>query len=187
MRLYAAPACLGPLTLVECSAATTANTAAPRLVTGVLQASTYYYVAVNGYADTDQTGAFTICLTDGPGAPACGAPYFLGFGSVNATSAQINFRDGAAGGGPYQAVLTGGGSSRTIAVASSPLQLTGLQPATTYQLTLTGQCAGGGATPSAGFSFSTPTAYCLAGLGGSCSGNFITGFAILNTSLNNST
>ncbi|MBF9221815.1 GEVED domain-containing protein [Hymenobacter ruricola] len=187
LRLYAAPNCTGPFTLVECSAATTSNTAAPRLVTGALQANRYYYVAVNGYADADQPGAFTICLTDGPGAPVCGAPYFLGSGSVNATSAQIGFQPGANGAGPYQAVLTGGGTTQTVSVAASPLQLTGLLPATTYQLTLTGQCASGGATPSVGFSFTTPTAYCLAGLGGSCSGNYITGFALLNTSLNNST
>jgi hypothetical protein len=186
LRLYAAPNCTGPFTLIECSAAATPNTAAPRLVTGSLQANRYYYVAVNGYADADQPGAFTICLTDGPGAPVCGAPYFLGSGSVNATSAQIGFQSGANSGGPYQAVLTGGSTTQTVTVAASPLQLTGLLPATTYQLTLTGQCAGGGATPSAGFSFTTPTAYCLAGLGGSCSGNYITGFTILNTTLNNS-
>ena len=186
LRLYAAPACTGPFTLLECAAATAPNTAAPRLVTAALQPGRSYYVAVNGYNDTDQTGAFTICLTDGPGTPTCGAPFFLGSNSVNATSAQINFRDGASGSGPYQAVLTGGGTTQTIGVAASPLLLTGLLPATTYQLTLTGQCAGGGPTPSAGFSFTTPTAYCLAGLGGSCSANYITAFAILTTSLNNS-
>lgn len=185
LRLYDVPACTGPFTLIACSAAATANTAAPRLVTGALRASTYYYVAVNGYADTDQAGAFTICLTDGPGVPACGAPYFLGAGSINATSAQIGFRDGATGTGPYQAVVTGGGTTQTVTATASPLRLTGLLAATTYQVTLTGVCTGGGATPGAGFSFTTPTAYCTAGLGGSCTDNTITGFALLNTSLGN--
>jgi len=187
LRLYAVPNCQGPFTLVACSAATAPNTAAPRLVTGALQPSRYYYVAVNGASDTDQTGAFTICVTDGPGVPSCGAPYFLGSGSVNATSAQIGFRDGASSGGPYQAVLTGGGTTQTITATASPLAITGLAPATTYQLTLTGQCAGGGTTPSAGYTFSTPTGYCQAALGGNCSANAITGFALLNTTLNNST
>jgi hypothetical protein len=185
LRLYAAPACTGPFTLIECSAATSANTAAPRLVTGALLANTYYYVAVNGFADTDQAGAFTICVTDGPGAPSCAAPYFLGSGSVNATSAQINFRAGANSTGPFQAIITGGGTTQTVTATATPLTVTGLTAATTYQVTLTGLCTSGGITPSAGLSFTTPTGYCTAGIGGSCTGNVITSFAILTTTLNN--
>ncbi|MBO2012020.1 GEVED domain-containing protein [Hymenobacter negativus] len=63
--------------------------------------------------------------------------------------------------------------------------MTGLTAATTYQVTLTGQCTSGGATPSAGLSFTTPSGYCTAGLGGSCSSNAITAFTILNTTLDN--
>ncbi|MDO7875194.1 GEVED domain-containing protein [Hymenobacter sp. ASUV-10] len=187
VRVYAAASCNGPFTEVQCSASGQANTVAPRLTTGALQPSTTYYVQVAGAADSDPTGAFTICLTDGPGLPTCGVPVLGTPTYASPTTATIPLTPGANNTFPVTLLVTGpAGFSQTTTAAAGPLQLTGLTQGTTYTVQVTAPCAASGQTAApVSTTIRTPTRYCSTGLGGSCNGAVITDVEIVNSSLHN--
>ena len=196
LRLYSGSSCatgFNPaLQQVACSAAATANTAAPRLITGALQPSTTYYVAVSGYATTDTPGPFAICLTDGPSTRACGTPVLSlpvnsGFPSITPTTATLFYSEAGNNTPPLALLVTGpGGFTQARQVFSSPVQLTGLTPGTTYQVQLTASCAALGQTSApATLRLTTPRAYCTANVGGSCGPATITQVYMPGTQLDN--
>ena len=120
------------------------NTAAPRLITGALQANTTYFVQVAGFANTDATGPFTICLTDGPGTPTCLPPRITSVVQTAPGTVSIDFVPSQNSTPPYAYRFVGnGGGPRTGTTSTSPLVFTGvgLGP---YTFTLGTACATGG-------------------------------------------
>ena len=147
VRLFSAASCSGPLTLVECSASTASNTVAPRLTTGSLIANTTYYVAVAGYNSTDTQGQFTICLTDGPGAPTCGTPRIGAFTPTSPTTGTLAFTPGVNNTPPFVFDIRDNTAQRslpTITTTTSPITLTGLVPGHSYSVTVAVACNTGG-------------------------------------------
>lgn len=187
VRLFSAASCQGPFTQLACSGAGQANTVAPRLTTGALQASTTYYVSVAGYAAGDPTGPFTICLTDGPGLPTCAAPTFGAISYGSSTTATIAYTPGVNNTTPVAVLVTGpAGFSQTSTSTASPIQLSGLTQGTTYTVSVTAPCAASNQTaPAATTTITTPTRYCSTGLGTNCSTSNITDVSIASTTLNN--
>ena len=187
VRLYAAPACTGPFTEVQCSSAGQANTVAPRLTTGALRPNTRYYLQVAGYADADPTGSFTVCLTDGPGLPTCGPPTLGTPTYPSATTATVPLVLGVNNTFPVTVLVTGpGGFSQTTTANASPLQLSGLTQGTAYTVRVAAPCAASGQTgASVATPLRTPTRYCSAGLGGGCGLASITEVEIQGTTLRN--
>ncbi|MBH8569047.1 T9SS type A sorting domain-containing protein [Microvirga sp. STS02] len=192
IQLFAAASgCTGPFSLIDFSPnplnSGAPNTAAQRLTTGVLMPNTTYYLRVAGFTDADLTGAFTICVADGPGLPTCGAPTLGTPTYASTTTATIPLTLGANNTWPVAVLVTGpNGFSQTTTAAASPIQLSGLTQGTTYTVRVTAPCAASGQTaPAVTRSISTPTRYCSTGLGGSCGFSNITDVSIAGTTLTN--
>ena len=156
LRLFSAPSCTGPFASILCSGGTTNNSVAARLATGALAANTTYYVQVAGYGSTDVQGPFTICLTDGPGTPAClpvntireSYPAGLRLGQ-----GVVSFVPGANNVPPYTLTITGGGvPTRVFTTNASPVTVDGLIPGGFQSLTITSACSFGGSA-SQGYAF----------------------------------
>ena len=187
VRVLSAASCTGPFTEIACSGAGQANTVAPRLTTGALQASTTYYVQVAGYAPSDPAGQFTICVTDGPGQPTCGTPVLGTPTYASPTTATIPLTLGVNNTFPVAVQVTGpGGFSQNTTVSASPIQLSGLTQGTAYTVRVTATCAGSGQTSVPAIAtITTTTRYCSTGLGGFCGTAAITEVSIAGTTLNN--
>ena len=152
MQLFSATAagCGGPLTTVDFSpnpatnGSGAPNTAAPRLITGLLVPSSIYYVRIAGFADTAFTGPFTVCVTDGPGTPTCGTPR-VAITYPNGVP-TLTFTAGVNNAPPYGVTLaTLNQPNQTFtSPAGNPLALPGLVPGTTYTATVTANCPSGG-------------------------------------------
>ena len=119
------------------------NTAAPRLITGALQANTTYFVQVAGFASTDATGPFTICLTNGPGAPTCLPPRIMSLTQTAPGTLSIAFASSQNSAPPYAYSFQGNGTPLTGTVTASPLVLTGVNLGP-YTFSLGTNCATGG-------------------------------------------
>jgi hypothetical protein len=194
IRLYQSwmgnPSCQ-TATPVGCSAASSANTAAPRLVTGALLPSTEYFVAISGYANNDTPGPFTICLTDGPSAPTCGAPTLIlsvmAPQNITPTSAYFYCIPGGNNTPPTSVLVTGdNGYRQTRQIYTPEFSLTGLTPGHTYQVQATAPCAAlGQAATSAPVTFTTPRPYCTANVGAFCGDAMILQVYIPGTQLDN--
>ncbi|OON66751.1 hypothetical protein B0919_21480 [Hymenobacter sp. CRA2] len=147
IHLFTAASCTGPFTELDCSAATTPNTVAPRLTTGSLTANTTYYIQVAGSTNNDTPGPFTICLTDGPAAPTCGQPLIGAFTSTGLTTGTLAVTPGLNNAGPLTVAIennTAQNTFGTFTVTASPLPLTGLTPGSSYTVRATGSCPTGG-------------------------------------------
>ena len=152
VQLFSATAagCTGALTSIDFSpnpASTTSgapNTAAPRLITGLLVPSSTYYVRVAGFTDNDFTGPFTVCVTDGPGTPTCGNPG-VAIAYPNGVP-TLSFAAGVNIVPPYAVVLaTNNQPNQTFSSPTgAPVALPGLVPGTTYTATVTANCPSGG-------------------------------------------
>ena len=161
VQLFSAPSCTGPFAPIAFSSSNQANTTAPRLITGALQASTTYYVRVAGNPSfSDIPGPFTICVSDGPGTATCGLPAIQGFTRTGTTTGTLAFTPGVNNVAPF--VFTVRDNASTMPVGSftattSPVALTGLAPGRNYTVTVAVNCAGGGQVTTT-FSFSLPVA-----------------------------
>jgi hypothetical protein len=147
VRLFRAASCSGPFTDLDCAAATTPNTVAPRLTTGSLAPNTTYYIQVAGSTSTDTPGPFTICLTDGPATPTCGRPVVGPFASTGLNTGTLAVTGGLNNAAPYAVVIqnnTAQNQFGTFSVTTSPLTLTGLTPGSSYTATVTASCPSGG-------------------------------------------
>ena len=159
LKLYSAASCAGPFTLLNCSAATTNNSVAARLTTGLLVANTTYYIQVAGYGSNDATGPFTICLTDGPAFPTCVAPRVGPFTNTGNGTGTVAFAPGANNTGPYSVTVRNnvtGNVQGPFANATSPLALTGLVGGNSYTVSVTTGCAGSGGQVTGTLSFAVP-------------------------------
>ncbi|WP_210513674.1 fibronectin type III domain-containing protein [Hymenobacter terricola] len=144
VQLFSAPACTGPFTALDYSASNQANTTAPRLITGVLLASTTYYVRVSGNPSFNDTpGPFTICVSDGPGSATCLPPVITSLTQTAPGTVTIAFTPGRNSVPPYAYTYTGNGATRSGTTATSPIVLTGL-PLGPYSFTLGAACSSGG-------------------------------------------
>ncbi len=159
VQLLAAASCAGPFAVITASVSGQANTTAPRLVTGALQASTTYYLRVYGALSSDTQGAFTICVSDGPATAAC-----LGVSAIRFTlpagllpgQALVSFVPGANSLPPYTLYIAGQGSiaAQTYVTNASPVLVSGLIPGGAQTVTITSACtAGGTATATALLSY----------------------------------
>jgi hypothetical protein len=129
---------------------------------------------------TATAGAFTLCVqTDAP----CPAVTSLAV-DLTATPPSLSFTGPANATGYTVTITPVGGTATTLQAPASPVALTGLQPFTSYTVSVTSSCGGGLTSTPATVSFTT-SLYCTTGLGGSCGGNDITTVAILGTTLNN--
>jgi hypothetical protein len=91
--------------------------------------------------------------------PACVAPTGVAASSITSTTASVSFTGDASATGYTATATPTTGSPVTATGTASPIGLTGLVAGTTYSLTVTSTCAGGGtATSSPALSFSTPAA-----------------------------
>ncbi len=143
-RLFAAASCQGPFTELACVATTFPLNAA-----GLTPGTTYYVqLLVN-----PSSPQFTVCAT---GPPACAAPNNVAVGNLTATTAQVSFLPGP-GNASYSVIVIppGGAAPLTFPGTVSPIALTGLNPLTTYTLTVQGICAGGQLSNSPAQTFST--------------------------------
>ncbi|KAA9325510.1 T9SS type A sorting domain-containing protein [Hymenobacter busanensis] len=158
VQLFSAAGCAGPFTTIATSASSTPNTSAPRLVTGLLQASTTYYVRVSGAFASDQPGPFTICVSDGPGTAVCDPPTFGTFTSTSPTTGTITITNGVNTVPPYTVTIrnaTAQNTFGTFTTSTRTLNLTGLTPGSQYETTISASCAFG--TPvSTTYTFSVP-------------------------------
>ena len=164
IRLFSAASCAGPFADIDCSAAAATSTTAPPLITTALTASTTYYVRVAGFDGNSATGAFTICVTDGPGLVFCpgftvGPPVYTNAGN---TAATFTFTPNANNVGPYTATLqlnpfNGQNIPPPIVFTVTPptVTVTGLVTGTNYTLTIRGFCTTGGSV-AGGQSFTVP-------------------------------
>ncbi|WP_191906397.1 T9SS type A sorting domain-containing protein [Hymenobacter baengnokdamensis] len=118
-----------------------------------IRPSTFYYTANNGTTWTDfinVTPKARVAIEFGTIVPNCSAPTGVVASNVTATGATIAFTAPATGTSGYQIVYgpTGfnvvtGGTTVTTTTAS-PVVLTGLTPATTYQVYVRSNCSAGG-------------------------------------------
>jgi hypothetical protein len=151
VQLFSAPSCSGPFAPIAFSSSNQANTTAPRLITGSLQASTTYYVRVSGNTSFgDAPGPFTICVSDGPGVPACGSPVVGQFTATSSTSGTIAFTPGLNNSttGPFLVTVRNTTTQTQVGtpftVTSSPITLTGLVAGNSYSVTVATSCPTGG-------------------------------------------
>ncbi|MBF9222541.1 fibronectin type III domain-containing protein [Hymenobacter ruricola] len=148
VQLFSGTACAGPLTPVAYSASNQANTTAPRLITDLLLPNSTYYVRVAGNASfNDVPGAFTICVSDGPGTAGCGAPTVGPFVSTGLTTGTIAFTPGINNVAPFVITvrdLTSQTTLPTFSASVSPQPLTGLTPGHSYSVTVAANCSGSG-------------------------------------------
>ncbi|MDO7873224.1 M12 family metallo-peptidase [Hymenobacter sp. ASUV-10] len=126
-------------------------TASPIALTG-LQPGTSYALSLvadcgGGSTSVAATGSFT---TTAP--PLCSGPSELAVSNLTQTSATLNFV-GSASASSY--VVTTVPASTTQTVTAGPVNLTGLQPGTTYVVRVTGNCAAGATSAAATLSFRT--------------------------------
>ncbi|MBF9219695.1 fibronectin type III domain-containing protein [Hymenobacter ruricola] len=153
LRLFSAPSCAGPFTSIQCTGGTTNNSVAGRLTTAALSPSTTYYVQVAGYGSNDVQGPFTICVTDGPGAPECLPVSNIAI-SYTAAGLQpdqgiLSFTPGANNVPPYTVTLSGGGASRSFNTMASPVLLSGLAPGSSQTALISSACSYGGTASTA--------------------------------------
>ncbi len=132
-----------------------------------LRNTTFYYSGTGAAPWTDIAsvpGIGRLAIEVGlSSAPNCAAPASLAVVSTTATTATISFTD-ASNSGNYQLVYgpvgftpTTGGT--TVAATASPATISGLQPATTYQVYVRATCSAGGQSAfSAPITFTTPCA-----------------------------
>jgi hypothetical protein len=163
VQLFSAASCAGPFTPITYSASNQANTTAPRLITGVLAASTTYYVRVSGNSSfNDQPGAFTICVSDGPGTATCGTPSAGPFVSTGPGTGTVAFTPGVNNLAPYALTvrdLTAQSTLGSFTPTTSPLSLTGLLAGHSYSVEVVATCAGTGQASGTGsYTFTLPVA-----------------------------
>jgi hypothetical protein len=154
VQLFSAPSCTGPFAPIAYSASNQANTTAPRLITGALQANTTYYVRVSGNPSLgDAAGPFTICVSDGPGTATCGSPVYVGFTSTGPTTGTVAFTPGVNNVAPFVFTVRDNSNNAVVGTftsATSPVAITGLTAGHSYTVTIavncngTGQATGGG-------------------------------------------
>ncbi|GAB3860337.1 hypothetical protein GCM10028822_38070 [Hymenobacter terrigena] len=164
VRVFSAASNAGPFTQVSCSAGTTNNTVAgPVSLTG-LTPNTTYYISVAGYGSADTQGAFTICVTSGSTGTTCAGVTNVATAnpSSTATASAVNITfTPAAGATNYTVTLNTTGSTSAPAtgtITASPLALSGLTPNTSYTVTITTNCSGGGTSTPVTFVFTSPAA-----------------------------
>lgn len=150
VQLLTAATCAGPFAVLATSTSGQANTTAPRLITGTLQPTTTYYLRVYGTLSSDTPGAFTICVSDGPGSPVCAA---VAQGSIQATypatlrpgQGIVTFTPGANNIPPFVVTISGQGIvTHSYTTNSSPVTVDGLIPGGSQTVTVTSTCALGG-------------------------------------------
>ena len=121
-----------------------------------LRSATFYYSANGTTGWTDLAGT-TLPLRLGievelAAAPNCTAPTALAISGTTTTTATVTFTPVASGVDSYQLVYgptgfnpaTGG---TTVTATASPVTLTGLTPATIYQVYVRSNCTAGGTSP----------------------------------------
>ncbi len=152
LRLFAATSCNGPFTELACSITQSpGSNPAPVLAVAGLLPSTTYYLRVAG-SPNGAGGQFTVCVTDPPN---CGSPYGLSIATPTGNTALVTFQSGFNNSGYTLTYTPAGGPTTTLTPTSSPVTLTGLQPLTTYTLTLRGRC-GSATTTVLTQTFTTP-------------------------------
>jgi hypothetical protein len=143
----------GNLALISCDDDSGPGAFSQVRATGLTPGSTIY-ARVWEYSN-DATGSFSICAqTD----PACGAPTNLTATGVTSTSATLNFTAGAGNTSFYVGYAPQNGTATILTPTASPVQLTGLTPATTYFVTVQGNCGGGQTSGQTPLTFTTPAA-----------------------------
>ena len=159
LRLYAAPSCAGPFASIGCSGGTTNNSVAARLITGALTPNTTYYVQVAGYGSTDVQGPFTICLTDGVGAPECRPVSNISItypAGLQPGQGVISFTPGANNVPPYTVTIAGNGlAPRYFNTTTSSVTVDGLVAGGSQTATVSSACSFGGSA-SVGYALNVP-------------------------------
>jgi len=176
VRLFAAPSCAGPFSALACSTGAVASDGALPLTATGLVPNTTYYVSV-APAAFRAGGFFTICASAAPPTFPCVTPTIsVPTATVTATSALVTFAI-PAGGNPAPSSFTltytpqSGGGAMTATVPYVPVfvpgglpqylagsPLTGLQPGTTYLVTVQTNCPGGAQSGTATATFTTQAA-----------------------------
>jgi hypothetical protein len=148
VRLFSAASCAGPFTEMGCQGATTPNASAPTLVASALTPGTTYYVRVA----TNNTGPFTICLTDGPGVVPCTplgvlAPVYT---NPDNTAATVTFVASSTHVPPFAVVVRQYVGTSFVVLQQytsptvAPVVLTGLVPGQRYEVQVQAVCPAGG-------------------------------------------
>ncbi|RZL16399.1 MAG: T9SS type A sorting domain-containing protein [Hymenobacter sp.] len=117
-----------------------------------LRPTTYYYsldAATNWVSINTTTLRSRLAIEFGTTTVNCSPPTALTVGTVTATGATVTFTPPANGTGSYQVIygptgfsLPSGGT--TVTATTSPVTLTGLTPATTYQVYVRSNCSTSG-------------------------------------------
>ncbi|GAB2949280.1 hypothetical protein GCM10027048_12910 [Hymenobacter coalescens] len=118
------------------------------------------YIRPYTISGNNAPGAFNICASTDP----CVAPTNLGISSVTYESATLSFTPGAQVTDYTVTYTPSGGTAVTLTpnATGSPVQLTGLQPSTSYTVRVTSNCGGGLTSTTASTSFTTSQLPCTA-------------------------
>ena len=125
-----------------------------------IRAGTFYFSADGAsWSDFAPLNPFRLAIEFGASVPSCAPPTALAVNSVTATSAAITFTVPTTGTASYEILygptgfdLATGGT--LVPATASPVALTGLTPATAYQVYVRSNCTAGGTS-----SYATPVAF----------------------------
>jgi hypothetical protein len=125
-----------------------------------IRAGTFYFSADGAsWFDFAPLNPFRLAIEFGASVPSCAPPTALAVNSVTATSAAVTFTVPTTGTASYEILygptgfdLATGGT--LVPATASPVALTGLTPATTYQVYVRSNCTAGGTS-----SYATPVAF----------------------------
>ena len=174
LRLFAAPSCAGPFTELACTTGAVASDGAVPLTATGLVPNTTYYVSV-APAQFRASSFFTICASAAVPVLLCLTPaVVVPTASITSTSATVGFSIPAGSTRPPSYTVTyvpqAGGATVTLTVPDVPVfqpgglpitngtSLTGLQPGTTYTVTVRSNCVGGAQSAPATITFTTQAA-----------------------------
>ncbi|WP_375419033.1 choice-of-anchor J domain-containing protein [uncultured Hymenobacter sp.] len=113
-----------------------------------LRFDSYYYLAFGSGGPLNfppQKQGWRLAVDFNTAAPACPAPVGVAVSSITSTSASVSFSALASGPASYQLIYGSPGfdpakEGTTITVSASPFTLTGLNPASAYQVYMRGNC-----------------------------------------------
>ncbi|MDO7850662.1 HYR domain-containing protein, partial [Hymenobacter convexus] len=109
-------------------------------------------VADNGTPALTTPATLTVTLTPAP----CTEPQGVAVGSIGTNTASVSFAGSATAASGYRVTYTAaGGPAQTVTAPASPVALAGLQPNTTYDVTVTSICSRSQSAVSATTSFTT--------------------------------
>ena len=123
-----------------------------------------FFFSADGVAWNDfaPNNSFRLAIEVGVSVPNCAPPTALAVSSITATSAAVSFTAPASGTASYE-VLYGpagfapGAGGTLVTATASPVTLTGLSPATAYQVYVRSTCTAGGTSSYGGpVAFTTP-------------------------------